>query len=146
MQSGARKHIFLCFLLLAFLLQFTSQTLVMLVTQVVAFLSELCKQHAEWCDGVIQVLAHIPGKQVVLGGLRKYVSAICRSRRVLLIAYGSSYHACLAARLTMEDLTHLPITCELASDLMDRQCTIFRDDTCIFVSQSGETADTLQVC
>ncbi|KAL3156521.1 hypothetical protein ABBQ38_000818 [Trebouxia sp. C0009 RCD-2024] len=90
------------------------------------------------------VVAHIPGKQVVLGGLQKYVSAICRCRRVLLIACGSSYHACLAARQTMEELTHLAITCELASDLMDRQCTIFRDDTCIFVSQSGETADTLQ--
>lgn len=95
---------------------------------------------------VTQVVAHIPGKQVVLGGLQKYVSAICRCRRVLLIACGSSYHACLAARQTMEELTHLAITCELASDLMDRQCTIFRDDTCIFVSQSGETADTLQVC
>ena len=34
---------------------------------------------------------------------------------------------------------------ELASDLIDRQCPIFRDDTAMFVSQSGETADTIQV-
>lgn len=93
----------------------------------------------------MQVNSYIPGKQVVLGGLLQYVPAICRSRRLMLVACGSSYHACLAARQTMEELTQLPITCELASDLMDRQCTIFRDDTCIFVSQSGETADTLQV-
>ena len=33
---------------------------------------------------------------------------------------------------------------ELASDLLDRRCPIFRDDTCVFVSQSGETADTLR--
>lgn len=39
----------------------------------------------------------------------------------------------------------LPVTLELASDLMDRQAPIFRDDMCVFVSQSGETADTLQV-
>lgn len=32
---------------------------------------------------------------------------------------------------------------ELASDLLDRRCPIYRDDTCVFVSQSGETADTL---
>lgn len=32
---------------------------------------------------------------------------------------------------------------ELASDLLDRQCPIFREDTAVFVSQSGETADTL---
>lgn len=34
---------------------------------------------------------------------------------------------------------------ELASDLCDRRCPIFRDDTAVFVSQSGETADTIQV-
>lgn len=34
---------------------------------------------------------------------------------------------------------------ELASDMMDRRCPVFRDDVCVFVSQSGETADTLMV-
>lgn len=34
---------------------------------------------------------------------------------------------------------------ELASDLLDREAPIMRDDLCVFVSQSGETADTLQV-
>jgi glucosamine 6-phosphate synthetase-like amidotransferase/phosphosugar isomerase protein len=38
----------------------------------------------------------------------------------------------------------LPVTLELASDVLDRQCPFFRDDTCIFISQSGETADTLK--
>jgi len=33
---------------------------------------------------------------------------------------------------------------ELASDFLDRETPIFRDDTCFFISQSGETADTLQ--
>lgn len=32
---------------------------------------------------------------------------------------------------------------EIASDLLDRQAPVYRDDTLIFVSQSGETADTL---
>lgn len=32
---------------------------------------------------------------------------------------------------------------ELASDFLDRRCPIFRDDVCVFVSQSGETADTI---
>ena len=34
---------------------------------------------------------------------------------------------------------------ELASDLLDRQAPILRDDICVFVSQSGETADTFKV-
>ena len=33
---------------------------------------------------------------------------------------------------------------ELASDLLDRSPPIHREDTCVFLSQSGETADTLQ--
>lgn len=40
----------------------------------------------------------------------------------------------------------LQVSLELASDLLDRRAPIFRDDMCVFVSQSGETADTLKVC
>ena len=36
------------------------------------------------------------------------------------------------------------VTLELASDVLDRRCPFFRDDTCIFISQSGETPDTLK--
>ena len=39
----------------------------------------------------------------------------------------------------------LQVSLELASDLLDRQAPIYRDDMCVFVSQSGETADTLKV-
>jgi len=39
-------------------------------------------------------------------------------------------------------MTSLPVAVELSSDLLDRKTPIFRDDT-IFISQSGETADTL---
>ena len=39
----------------------------------------------------------------------------------------------------------LQVALELASDLLDRRAPIFRDDMCVFVSQSGETADTLKV-
>lgn len=38
----------------------------------------------------------------------------------------------------------IPVTMEVASDLLDRQGPIYREDTAVFVSQSGETADTLQ--
>ncbi len=43
----------------------------------------------------------------------------------------------------MEELTELPVVVELASDFLDRNTPIFRDDVCFFVSQSGETADTI---
>ncbi|PWS22758.1 glutamine--fructose-6-phosphate aminotransferase, partial [Enterococcus faecium] len=43
----------------------------------------------------------------------------------------------------MEELTGIPVTMEVASDLLDRQGPIYREDTAFFVSQSGETADTI---
>merc|ERR1711874_515534 len=39
--------------------------------------------------------------------------------------------------------TELPVMVDLASDFLDRSTPIFRDDVCFFISQSGETADTL---
>lgn len=46
-------------------------------------------------------------------------------------------------RAIFEELTEIPISVELASDFLDRKTPIFRDDVCVFVSQSGETADTI---
>jgi glucosamine--fructose-6-phosphate aminotransferase (isomerizing) len=82
--------------------------------------------------------------RVRLGGLVDYVSTIRRSRRIIFIACGTSYHAALCSRQTVEELTQMPVVLELAGDILDRRCPIFRDDTCIFVSQSGETADTMR--
>lgn len=44
----------------------------------------------------------------------------------------------------VEELTELPVSVELASDFNDRMCPLFRSDVCVFVSQSGETRDTLE--
>ena len=49
----------------------------------------------------------------------------------------------LQTRAIFEELTEIPISCELSSDFLDRKMPIFRDDVCVFVSQSGETADTI---
>lgn len=40
-------------------------------------------------------------------------------------------------------MTEIPTQIDLASDFLDRRTPIFRDDVCVFVSQSGETADTI---
>ncbi|NXU45900.1 GFPT1 aminotransferase, partial [Drymodes brunneopygia] len=49
----------------------------------------------------------------------------------------------LQTRQVLEELTELPVMVELASDFLDRNTPVFRDDVCFFLSQSGETADTL---
>lgn len=85
----------------------------------------------------------VENKTVTLGGLRSYMSTIRRCRRIIFIACGTSYHSCMAVRGVFEELAEIPIAVELASDFLDREAPVFRDDTCIFVSQSGETADSL---
>jgi glutamine---fructose-6-phosphate transaminase (isomerizing) len=81
---------------------------------------------------------------IKLGGLTDYLQTIRSGRRLILVGCGTSYHACLASRAAIEDLVGIPTSLELASDMLDRCPPIFRDDTCVFVSQSGETADTLR--
>ncbi|KAL1535081.1 Glutamine--fructose-6-phosphate aminotransferase [isomerizing] 2 [Salvia divinorum] len=83
-------------------------------------------------------------KSVLLGGLKDHLRTIRRSRRIVFIGCGTSYNAALAARPILEELSGIPVTMEIASDLVDRQGPIYREDTTVFVSQSGETADTLQ--
>ncbi|XP_027197510.1 glutamine--fructose-6-phosphate aminotransferase [isomerizing] 2-like isoform X2 [Dermatophagoides pteronyssinus] len=80
---------------------------------------------------------------IVLGGIKEFIPEIKRCRRLLLIGCGTSYHSIIATRQILEELTELPVMIELASDFLDRNTPIFRDDVCFFVSQSGETADTL---
>uniref|UniRef100_A0A915M808 glutamine--fructose-6-phosphate transaminase (isomerizing) n=2 Tax=Meloidogyne javanica TaxID=6303 RepID=A0A915M808_MELJA len=80
---------------------------------------------------------------IVLGGIKTYMNDIRRCRRLIMIACGTSYNSALACRQLMEEQTELPVVVELASDFLDRETPIFRDDVCFFISQSGETADTL---
>jgi len=82
-------------------------------------------------------------EEVVLGGIKTHLESIRRCRRLIFIACGTSYHSAVATRQLVEELTDLPVSVELASDFLDRRTPIFRDDTCFFVSQSGETADTI---
>lgn len=82
-------------------------------------------------------------RTITLGGIKDYIPEIKRCRRLMLIGCGTSYHSAVATRQMLEELTELPVMIELASDFLDRGTPIFRDDVCFFISQSGETADTL---
>lgn len=80
---------------------------------------------------------------VILGGLKDHLKEVKRCRRLIMIGCGTSFHAAVATRQSLEELTELPVMVELASDFLDRNTPVFRDDVCFFISQSGETADTL---
>jgi glucosamine--fructose-6-phosphate aminotransferase (isomerizing) len=66
-----------------------------------------------------------------------------RARRIRLVACGTSYHAALVGRWFFEGLARLAVDVEPGSEFLVREPLIAAGDICIFVSQSGETADTL---
>ncbi|CAD5222006.1 unnamed protein product [Bursaphelenchus xylophilus] len=80
---------------------------------------------------------------VSLGGMKRYLGIMDRKCRFVFVACGTSYNSAVAAGRLLEGLCEVSIAIELASDFMDRDVPISRSDVCIFVSQSGETADTL---
>ena len=69
--------------------------------------------------------------------------------KVTLIACGTAYHSCLVAKYWFEEITNLDAEVDIASEFRYRNIKFKRDNLYIFVSQSGETADTaaaLEVC
>lgn len=64
----------------------------------------------------------------------------------MLIGCGTSYHSAIATRQLLEELTELPVMVELASDFLDRNTPVFRDDVCFFISQSGNKKSMLKLC
>jgi glucosamine--fructose-6-phosphate aminotransferase (isomerizing) len=66
-----------------------------------------------------------------------------RTRQLLLLACGTSFHAGLVARYWMEALAGLPATVEIASEFRYRQPVLAPGTLVVTISQSGETADTL---
>ncbi|NVK65371.1 MAG: glutamine--fructose-6-phosphate transaminase (isomerizing) [Flavobacteriales bacterium] len=80
---------------------------------------------------------------VALGGIKDYEQKIINAQRVIMIACGTSWHACLVGEYLFEDLARINVEVEYASEFRYRNPIITENDIVIAVSQSGETADTL---
>jgi len=66
-----------------------------------------------------------------------------RIGRVTIVACGTSYHAGLVAKYWFERIARLPVDCDIASEFRYRDLDMQPGGLAIFISQSGETADTL---
>ncbi|NEW57952.1 glutamine--fructose-6-phosphate transaminase (isomerizing) [Nocardia cyriacigeorgica] len=64
--------------------------------------------------------------------------------KVFVVACGSAYHSGLLAKYAIEHWTRLPVEVELASEFRYRDPVLDRSTLVVAVSQSGETADTLE--
>ncbi len=70
-------------------------------------------------------------------------------KSIVLIGCGTAYHSCLVAKYWFEEHTSLDVTIDIASEFRYRKIKFKNDCLYIFVSQSGETADTyaaLELC
>ena len=78
-----------------------------------------------------------------LGGLTDVTDRLVNSKRIIISACGTSWHAALVGEYMMEQYARIPVEVEYASEFRYRNPVISGEDTVIFISQSGETADTL---
>lgn len=80
---------------------------------------------------------------VSLGGIKDYEQNLINAKRIVMVACGTSWHACLVGEYLFEDLARINVEVEYASEFRYRNPVINEGDIVIAVSQSGETADTL---
>ncbi len=78
-----------------------------------------------------------------LGGLIGFEERIANSKRIIISACGTSWHAALVGEYMIEQYAGIPVEVEYASEFRYREPILSKEDTVIFISQSGETADTL---
>ena len=64
-------------------------------------------------------------------------------KKVVLIGCGTAYHSCLVTKYWLEEFTNLIVETDIASEFRYRNNRFDKNNMYIFVSQSGETADTL---
>src|ERR1700726_3670644 len=69
--------------------------------------------------------------------------ALSELERVTLIACGTAYHACIVAKYWLERMARISVEIDIASEFRYRAPVMPKGGAAIFVSQSGETADTL---
>lgn len=74
---------------------------------------------------------------------RVFCERLSQAVRFVIVACGSAYYAGLTAAYTMEALLGMPVTVILASEFYTGSLLVGERDVCLFISQSGETADTL---
>ncbi|MBN2136266.1 MAG: glutamine--fructose-6-phosphate transaminase (isomerizing) [Sedimentisphaerales bacterium] len=81
--------------------------------------------------------------QIKLGGIASYLRELTRTKRFIMTACGTAFHAGLVGEFIFEQLARIPTETEYASEFRYRNPIIEDQTVVIAISQSGETADTL---
>ena len=90
------------------------------------------------------MLGRVKENEITLGGINKYVDQLLEAKRIIIIGCGTSWHAALTTEYFLEKYLKIPVEVEYASEFRYRNPIIYESDIVFVVSQSGETADTLE--
>jgi glutamine---fructose-6-phosphate transaminase (isomerizing) len=82
--------------------------------------------------------------KVLFEELEPFKQQLVTAERVTLVACGTALHACLVAKFFLEQIARIPVEVDYASEYRYRESPVSRNTLLIAVSQSGETADTLE--
>ena len=104
-------------------------------------LKEIAEQPAAVAN---TLLGHFVDGRIVLDEQRLSDQELREIDKVFVVACGSAYHAGLLAKYAIEHWTRLPVEVELASEFRYRDPVLDRSTLVVAISQSGETADTLE--
>ncbi len=83
-------------------------------------------------------------KNLFINGINDYVKKLLNAKRIIIVGCGTSWHAGLVAEYFFEKYTRIPVEVEYGSEFRYRNPILNSDDVVFFISQSGETADTLE--
>jgi glutamine---fructose-6-phosphate transaminase (isomerizing) len=81
---------------------------------------------------------------LVLEGLGMDDDEVRDLRRIVLLACGTAYHACVVGRYVIEEWARVPVEFDIASEWLYRNPVINERDLVIGITQSGETRDTIE--
>lgn len=109
------------------------------------FDSFMMKEIHEQPAAVRDTLAgHFDGRRIVLDEQRLSDEDLRGVEKVFVVACGSAYHSGLLAKYAIEHWVRLPVEIEVASEFRYRDPVLDQRTLVVAVSQSGETADTLE--
>ena len=83
------------------------------------------------------------GSTAVFGGLNLSPQDLRNVDRILFLACGTAWHACLVAEYLIERYARIPVEVEYASEFRYRNAPLDKNTLVFAISQSGETIDTL---
>ena len=107
------------------------------------FMLKEIMEEPEAIDNAIKGRLMIEEGAVKLGGLESVSQKLREIKRLILVACGTAFYAAKTGEYMLEEYSCIPTEADTGSEFRYRKPIVDKNTAAIFISQSGETADTL---